>query len=72
MNYRFAVTRLLNHLPYFEISTTLRTRLPDAFHYLMDLSNDYFHCQTPLKNAKSELFGSENASWQIWLQIEIG
>jgi len=24
-----------------------------------------------LKNAKFDLFGSENASWQIWLQIEI-
>jgi len=24
------------------------------------------------ENAKFDLFGSENASWQIWLQIEIG
>jgi len=48
----------------------LRTRLPDGFYYLV--SNDNFHCQTPLKNAEFDLFGSENASWQIWLQIEIG
>jgi len=49
---------------------TLRTRLPDAFHYLE--SNDNFHCQSSLKNAKFDLFGSDNASWQVWLQIEIG
>jgi len=42
--------------PIFEISMTLRTRLPDAFHHL--LPNDNFHCQTPLKNAKFDLFGS--------------
>jgi len=48
----------------------LQTWLPNAFYYLV--SNDNFHCQTPLKNAKFDLFGSENASWQIWLQIEIG
>jgi len=56
--------------PIFEISMTLRTRLPNAFHHLVP--NDNFHCQTPLKNAKFYLFGSENASWQIWLQIKIG
>jgi len=33
------------------------TRLPDAFHYLVP--NDNFHYQTPLKNAKFDLFGSE-------------
>jgi len=42
---------------------TLRTWLPDAFHYL--ISSDNCHCQTPLKNAKFHLFSSENASWQI-------
>jgi len=47
-----------------------RTLLPDAFHYL--ISNDNFDCQTPLKNAKFDLLGSENASWQICLQIQIG
>jgi len=31
--------------------------MPDAFHHLV--SNDNFHCQTPLKNAKFDLFGSE-------------
>ena len=50
---------------------TLRTRLPDAF-YLVQ--NDNFHCQT-LYNiylvTKFDLFGSEKASWQIWLQTEI-
>jgi len=45
---------------------TLRTWLPDAFHCLV--SNDNFQ----FENAKFDLFGSENASWQIWLQIEIG
>jgi len=44
--------------------------LPDAFYYL--LSNDNFHCQTPLQNAKFESFGSENACSQIWLQLECG
>jgi len=47
---------------------TLRTRLSDAFHYLA--SND--NIQKPLENAKFDLFGSEHASWQIWLQIAIG
>jgi len=71
MNYRFAVTRLLNHLSYFRnFDDVTRTRLPGAFHNLVP--NDNFHCQTPLKNAKFDLFGNENASWQIWLQIEIG
>jgi len=49
---------------------TMRTRLPGAFYHLMP--NDNFHCQTPLINAKFDLFGSENTSWQIWLSIEIG
>jgi len=39
----------------------LRTRLPDAFHYLV--SNDNFHCQTPLKNAKFDLI------WQWKCQL---
>jgi len=39
---------------------TLQTRLSDAFHQLVQ--NDNFHCQAPLKNAKFDLFGSENAS----------
>jgi len=43
--------------PIFEISMTLRIRLPDAFYHLVP--NDNFHCQTPLKNAKFDLFGSE-------------
>jgi len=42
---------------------TLRTRLPDTFHYL--ILNEHFDCQTPLKNAKFDLFGNENVSWQI-------
>ena len=55
---------------FFEISM-LRTRLPDAFHLVQ---NDNCHCQTlsTLKNAKFDLFGSEKASWQIWLRTEIG
>jgi len=48
---------------------TQRTRLPDAFHHLVP--NDSFHCQAPFKNAKFELFCTENASWQIWLGIQI-
>jgi len=59
MNYSFTVTRLLNHLHHFWIFDGVT-------------NTDYFHCQTPLKNAKFELFNSENASWQIWLQMEIG
>jgi len=47
---------------------TLRTRLPDSFQHLV--SND-FHCQMPLKNAKCDLVGSENAGWQIWLRIQM-
>jgi len=31
--------------PIFEISMTLRTQLPDAFHHLVP--NDNFHCQMP-------------------------
>jgi len=46
----------------------LRTRLPDTFHHLV--SNNNFHCDTHLKKAKFDLFGSENASCQIRLQIE--
>jgi len=38
-------------------SMTLRTRLSDAFHHLV--TNDNVHCQTPLKNAKFDLFGNE-------------
>jgi len=38
---------------------TKRTRLPDAFQLLVP--NDNF----PLKNAKFDLFGSENASWKV-------
>jgi len=50
MTYRFTVTNF---------SMTLRTRLPDAFHHLGLVPNDNFYCQTPLKNAKFDLFGSE-------------
>ena len=39
-------------------SMTRRTGLPDAFHSLVP--NNNFHCQTPLKNAKFDLIGSEN------------
>jgi len=39
----------------------LRIWLPDAFRHLV-----------PLKNVKFDFIGSENASWQIWLQTEIG
>ena len=46
--------------PIFKILITLQTRLSDAFHQLVQ--NDNFHCQAPLKNAKFDLFGSENAS----------
>jgi len=54
----------------FEISITSRTQLPDAFHQLVP--NDNFHCQTPSKSTIFDLFVSENASWHIWLRIEIG
>jgi len=54
----------------FEILMALKTWLPDAFHHLVP--NDNFHCQMSLKNAKFDLFGSESATWQIWLRIQIG
>ena len=38
------------------IFNKLRPRLPNAFHYLVPNDN---HCQTPLKNAKFDLFGNE-------------
>jgi len=41
----------------FEISMTLRTWLPDAFHYLV--LNNNLHCRMILKNAKFDSFGSE-------------
>jgi len=63
MYYCFAVTRLLNHLRYFLNFDDVTNTVPDAFHYLV--SNDNIHCQTSLKNAKFDLFGNENASWQI-------
>jgi len=66
MTYRFAAALRPPTL----FSMTLRIRLPDAFHHLVP--NDNFHCQTPLKNAKFDLFDSENASSQLWLRIEIG
>jgi len=36
-----------------------------------DLANTVARCLSPL-GAKFNLFGSENATWQIWLRIEIG
>jgi len=36
---------------------TVRTWLSESFHHLVP--NDNLHCQTPLKNAKFDLFGSE-------------
>jgi len=41
----------------FKILMTFRTPLPDAFHHLV--TNDNLTCQTPLKNAKFDLFGTE-------------
>ena len=56
---RFAV--LPFPLQGFEVTHSIfdkfRTRLPDTFHHLVP--SDNFHCQTPLKNAKFDLFGSE-------------
>jgi len=68
MNYRFSVSRLLNHLLYFR-------NLGDVTNAVA-MQNDNCHCQTfykiYFKNAKFDLFGSEKASWQIWLLTEIG
>ena len=74
MNYRFAITRLLNHVPYFRnfndvTNTAARCSSPS--------DNFNFHCHMPLKNAKFNLFGSENTSWQImvantdWLLVTV-
>ena len=61
MNYHFAITRLLNHVPYFRnfndvTNTAARCSSPS--------DNFNFHCHMPLKNAKFDLFGSENTSLQ--------
>jgi len=42
--------------PIFEMSITLRTRLPDAFHHLVPNKN--FHCQKLLKNVKFDSLDS--------------
>jgi len=44
----------------FEFFDDIRIRLSDAFHH--SVPSDNLQCQTPLKNAKFDLFGSENAS----------
>jgi len=56
--------------PFLAISMMLRTRLPDAFHHLVP--NDNFHWQTPLKNAKFDLFSSEKCQLQIQLRMMFG
>jgi len=48
----------------------LRTGLLDAFRHL--LPNDNFHSQTPVKMPHLTYFAVKNASWQLWLRIEIG
>ena len=70
MNYRFVVTRLLNHQPNIRNFDEVSNTVADAFHHLVP--NDNFHCQTHLKNAKFDLLGDENAIWQMWLQIAVG
>ena len=47
-----------------------RTRLPDSFHHLVP--NDNFHCQTPLETPILTYLAVENASYQMWLRIDIG
>jgi len=62
----FEVTHL-----FLNFSMMMRTRLSDAFHCLVPNVN--FYCQTALKNAKDLTYlAVKNASWQIWLQIQIG
>jgi len=63
-------TRLLTDPSYFRNFNDNANTVARCFYHLVP--NDNFHCQTPLKNAKFDLFGSENTSWQIWLSIEIG
>jgi len=70
MSYRFAVTKLLSHVPYFRNFDDVTNTVARCFHHLVPSEN--FHCDTPLKNAKFDLFGSKNTSWQIWMRIEIG
>jgi len=57
MNYRFAVTKLLNqllnHVPYFQNFDDVTNTVARCF------SQDAFHCHTPLKNVKFDLFDSE-------------
>ena len=53
MNYRFAVTRLLNHVPYFRNFDDVTNTVARCF------SQDACHCHTPSKNVKFDLVGSE-------------
>jgi len=56
--YRSIVTHLI-----FRNLDDVANTVARCFHHLVP--NDNFHCQTPLKkNAKSDLFGTENASWE--------
>ena len=64
MTYHFANTRLWSHLCYFEILMMLRMRLSYAFHYLVP--NAFW------RTLNVTYMAVKNASWQIWLQIEIG
>jgi len=59
---------LLYDLHFAVIFDDVKNMVARCFHNLV--TNDNFNCQTPLKNAKFDLFGSENASWEIWLRIQ--
>ena len=61
MCFGIAITRLLSHLPYFR-----------NFDDVTNMVARCFSSFSAFGNAKFDLFGSENASWQIWLQTEIG
>jgi len=71
----FCCYKALKLPTYFRNLMTLRTRLTDGFHHLVPKDN--FHYQTPLNNAKFDLFGSErcqlanlvvNRDWLIMCQ----
>jgi len=50
----------------FEVTHPIFDKLQTRFfHHLMPKDN--FRYQAPLKNAKFDVFGSENATWKIWL-----
>jgi len=58
----------------FEVAHPIFDDIPNAVArcFAPPVPNDSFHCQTPLKAPNLTYLALKNASWQIWLRIEIG